>query len=445
MKKSRFIRNNNIIIFSIIFFIACNFLSCTSEDKSVSNDGKVNILSNNDSSEKDNDKASNNKTEINKEDKTEKEDNVKEKEDTATEKEEPIKEDSEKVSGELKVHFIDVGQADSILITQGESSMLIDAGNNGDGNLVKSYIAQQGITKLDYVVGTHVHEDHIGGLDYVINAFKIGKVYFPRDTSSTVTFRDFITAVKNKNLKLTAPKVGETFMLGDAKCQIIAPNSSEYEDANDYSIVIRVTYGEKSFIFTGDADNQSENEMVANGLNLKADVLKVGHHGSSYSTSIPFLNKVSPKYAVISVGEDNKYGHPSLSTMDTLKSRNIPVYRTDESGTIVATCDGHSIKFSTKPGSYKQGRDGDDDKESSSSTSSNKKEPSTNTGNSNKNEEHSTTVVPSDSENNEIVYITNTGKKYHREGCSSLSRSKIKITKSEAEKRGYTPCARCHP
>ena len=255
----------------------------------------------------------------------------------------------------LKIHFIDVGQADSILIQQGSKFMLIDAGNNADGKLVKNYLLQEGVKSLDYVIGTHPHEDHIGGLDYVINDFEIGKLYLPKVTSTTKTFQDVVTAMKNKGLKATAPKVGEIFNLGSAKCTILAPNSSEYKGMNNYSIVIKLEFGNNSFLFAGDAEQISEKEMLAKGFDVSAHLLKIGHHGSHSSTTNEFLSKVNPKYAVISSGAGNSYEHPHKETMDKLKNANIPVYRTDELGTIIATSNGQTISFNTKPGSYKKG------------------------------------------------------------------------------------------
>ena len=259
------------------------------------------------------------------------------------------------VNGNLKVHFINVGQADSILIQQGSKFMLIDAGNNGDGKLVKNYLLKQGVKSLDYVIGTHPHEDHIGGLDYIINDFNIGKIYLPKVTSTTKAFGDVIVAIKNKGLKVAEPKPGETFNLGSAKCTILAPNSSKYKDSNNYSVVVKLEFGSNSFLLTGDAEDISESEILAKGFNVKADLLKVGHHGSSSSTTEEYLAKVNPKYAVISCEIGNVYGHPHKETMDKLKNKNILVYRTDELGTIVATSNGKTISFNTKPGSYKAG------------------------------------------------------------------------------------------
>ena len=258
-------------------------------------------------------------------------------------------------SGELKIHFLDVGQADSILIQQGSTTMLIDAGNNGDDKTVKDYITGLGIKKIDHLIGTHPHEDHIGGLDYIINSFEIGKIYMPKATATTETFKDVLTAIKNKGMKVTTPVPGDSFKLGDATVTVLGPNGETYSETNDYSIVVKISYGNTAFLLTGDAEHISEKEMITKGFDLKADVLKTGHHGSSSSTSQEFLDKVNPKYAVISAEKGNSYGHPHKETVDKLKAKGIPVYRTDESGTIIATSDGKNISFDKKPGSYTRG------------------------------------------------------------------------------------------
>lgn len=267
-----------------------------------------------------------------------------------------ISSSKEKTSGTLQVHYIDVGQADSILILQGTHAMLIDAGNNDDYELVYKYLDKQGIKNLEYVIGTHPHEDHIGGLDYIINNFNIGKVILPKDAkSNTKTYTDVLKAISKKGLKAINPIPDTSFKLGEAVCTILAPNSSSYEDLNNYSVVVKIEFGDNSFLFEGDAEALSEMEMVKKGYDLKADVLKVGHHGSSSSTCAKFLAKVQPKYAVISVGKDNSYGHPQKGTMDRLKSSKVKVFRTDECGTIVALSDGKNITFNAKTGDYKYG------------------------------------------------------------------------------------------
>lgn len=356
---------------------------------------------------------------------------------------------STSVKGELKVHFIDVGQADAILLQQGNAAMLIDGGNNGDRNKVKNYIEQEKITQLDYVIGTHAHEDHIGGLDYVINAFKVGKVYFPRQSANTKTFEDFAIAVKSKVGKLTAPKVGDTFKLGDAVCTILGPNSSDYGDANDYSIVIKVVYGGTSFLFTGDAEEKSESEMLSSGLDLSATVLKVGHHGSRTSTGQDFLTKVNPKYAVISVGDVNSYGHPTQDAMDRLKAKNIPVYRTDESGTVVAVSDGKKVSFDTKPGSYKGITSAAENSTNKVSTS---KGSSSSISKSGSNTAVKKPVAPEKSvasSSNRTVYFTKSGGSYHYdEDCRAFRRSSVVLSgslKQAIAGKHSDPCDFCVP
>lgn len=245
---------------------------------------------------------------------------------------------------DIEVHFIDVGQADSILIKSSTGkNMLIDAGNNDDEDLIYSYLKDKGIETLDIVVGTHPHEDHIGGLDTVINNFDVKKIYMPKVSNNTKTFEDVLLATKNKGLKITTPTSGDNFELGNAKCTMLAPNSSTYDELNNYSIVIKLEYEDTSFLFTGDAEGISEQEMLNKGYDLSADVLKVGHHGSESSTTELFLEAVSPKHAVIMVGKDNSYGHPHDIILQRLKENNINVYRTDKSETIIATTDGKDI------------------------------------------------------------------------------------------------------
>ncbi|MDT8719391.1 MBL fold metallo-hydrolase [Clostridium sp. 19966] len=260
-------------------------------------------------------------------------------------------------SGEkLKVHYIDVGQGDSILIQQGTANMLIDTGTNESTDRLLKYLQDEKIDKLDYLILTHPHEDHIGGADAIINKYKINNLYMPKITANTKTFKDTVSAIKKNGLTASQPKVGDNFKLGDADCKVLGPINSDKENLNTYSIAIKITFGENKFLFTGDSEASNEADMIKAGLDLSADVLKVGHHGSSTSTSKEFLEKVNPKYAVISCGKGNDYGHPHKETMNKLKNKNVTVYRTDESGTIVCTSDGKNISFNVKPGDYKPGR-----------------------------------------------------------------------------------------
>lgn len=259
------------------------------------------------------------------------------------------------LNGELKVHYINVGQGDSILVQQGDKNMLIDAGTNASTSSLISYLRSQNIKKIDYLILTHPHEDHIGGADAVIKAFEIGSIYMPKVTANTATFRDVVKAMNAKGLKASQPAIGTNFNLGQANCDILGPINTVSGDLNTYSIVIKITFGNNKFLFTGDAQASNEQDMINKGFDLSADVLKVGHHGSHTSTSQNFLNKVNPKYAVVSCGVDNDYGHPHKETMDRLKRKNIIVYRTDESGTIVAESDGKNINFNINPGDYRYG------------------------------------------------------------------------------------------
>lgn len=341
---------------------------------------------------------------------------------------------SGKVSGQLKVHFIDVGQADCILLQNNGAAMLIDAGNNADERLILNYLHNQNIKKLDYVIGTHPHEDHIGSLDKVIDSFDIGKVYMPKVTANTNAFEDVITSIKNKGLKITTPVAGSEFPFGKVNCKILAPVSSSYEDLNNYSIVIKLTFGSTSFLFTGDAESISESEMLGKNYDLKADVLKVGHHGSNSSSSASFLKAVSPKYAVISVGKDNDYGHPGKETMERLYSAGITVYRTDLSGTIVATSDGNTIKFDKNVSAIKP-----------------QAPPAKATAVTTAAASETSSIIASETTDgtaqavSNTVYITKTGSKYHNSGCKYLAKSKIPIELSEAKKLGYTACSVCKP
>ncbi|HHY80402.1 MAG TPA: MBL fold metallo-hydrolase [Thermoanaerobacter sp.] len=257
----------------------------------------------------------------------------------------------------LTINYIDVGQGDSIFIqTPSGKTMLIDAGTPEMGSEVENYIKSRGINKIDILIGTHPHNDHIGGIVEVIKTFKIGKFYMPKVTTTTRTFEEVLKAAKSKGLSINVAKAGVVIDLGDGIiAKMLAPNSSHYEDLNNYSAVVKITYGNTSFLFTGDAGEQSEKEMLSEGYNLKADVLKIGHHGSSSASTWAFLKAVHPKYAVISCGKYNDYGHPHKETMKKLRSLGIIVYRTDECGTVIAVSDGKTINFNVEPGDYLSG------------------------------------------------------------------------------------------
>lgn len=244
----------------------------------------------------------------------------------------------------LKISYIDVGQGDSTLIQINDKNILIDAGPNDSIDKLMSYLSKQNIKKFDYIIATHPDEDHIGGMSSVIKKYNIGKFYAPKKLSNTRTFENMIKALSSKNLKINQGQQGINLDLGkNVVCEMLAPNNTKYENTNNYSIVLKITYGNTKFLFTGDAEKISEQEMLSKDLDLSADVLKIGHHGSSSSTSEEFLDKVNPKIAVISCGKDNKYGHPHKQTLAKLKNKKIKIYRTDVDGSIVLTSDGKSI------------------------------------------------------------------------------------------------------
>jgi competence protein ComEC len=315
----------------------------------------------------------------------------------------------------LRVHFIDVGQGDAILIQTENRNMLIDAGDNSYGQLVVDYLRDKGVSRLDYLIGTHPHADHIGGLDEVIKNFEIGTIIMPKLSHDTKTYEDVLLAVQEKGLKINTPKITEPYELEDVKWTMLAPNSEEYESLNNYSVVVKLEYGKRSFLFTGDAESLSEGEMLElHRRMLKGiDVLKIGHHGSSSSTSDEFLDVVNPKIAVIQLGENNKYGHPHEETMEKLENKDIEIYRNDLNGNIILTSDGDNINVELQVESNAE--DGSLSKE----------------------------------ENNSVQYIGNKNSKVlHLESCEQLPAEKNRVyftKRQEAIEENYKPCQRCNP
>ena len=233
----------------------------------------------------------------------------------------------------FEMHFIDVGQALSVLVECDGQFMLYDGGNVDDGSLVVSYLQKQGVEQLQYVFCSHAHEDHVGGLAAALAYFPANHVYSPVTEASTKCFRDFVKYTQQQGLQVEVPAVGTTWPLGSASVTMLGP-VAQYSDTNDTSIVLRIDYGSTSFLLTGDMEKTAESDLVASGANLKADVLQVGHHGSSTSTGYAFLNAVLPEMGIISCGVDNKYGHPHEETLSILRDAGVDVYRTDLLGTI---------------------------------------------------------------------------------------------------------------
>ena len=242
----------------------------------------------------------------------------------------------------IKISYIDVGQADSILIQTSDQNMLIDAGNSEDGSKLVNYFNSLNIDEFNYVFATHAHEDHIGGMSKIIENFKIDRYFMPDVITTTKTFEDTLDALNSKNIRLETPTIGDNFDLGDAKIQVLFVGT-DTDDLNNDSIVLKINYHNNNFLFMGDATTKVESAIIND--DLKANVLKVGHHGSNTSTSKEFLNKVKPNYAIISVGLNNNYNLPSNKIIERLQDKNIKVYRTDESGTIIVYSDGDNINI----------------------------------------------------------------------------------------------------
>lgn len=312
------------------------------------------------------------------------------------------------------VHFIDIGQGDASLIICDGKTMLIDGGDRDKSSTVYAYLKKLNITYLDYVVCTHPDADHVGGLSGALEYASAGTVWCPVDSYDSKTFGNFKSRVEAQGGQLIKPPVDSTVLLGSASVTVLAPRE-DYKDNNNKSIVLRVVYGDTSFLFTGDAEYQSETAMCDAGLNLKSTVLKVGHHGSETSTSIRFLGEVMPQYAVISCGKDNKYGHPTEQTLSRLSQAGVTVYRTDLQGDILCTSDGKTVTFRTA--------------RNSDATM----EPST---------DHTTAPT-------EYTLVGNLNtKKFHKTTCRYAPAADNAIwftSREEAIEKGYDPCGVCKP
>lgn len=247
----------------------------------------------------------------------------------------------------LKVHYLDVGQGDSIFVElPNNETMLIDAAESYQSENIINYLKNLNYQKIDYVIGTHPHTDHIGGLKNIINTFEIGKIYMPKVVSTTKTYESLLMAIKDKNLKINTAKAGTSIIDTDAlKINILAPNNSIYTELNNYSVVTKITYGTTKFLFMGDAEKLSENEIKEN---VTADVIKIGHHGSNTSSSIDFIKKVNAKYGIISVGLNNKYNLPKEETITNWENSGTKIYLTSTNGTIRASSDGTNIKIESE-------------------------------------------------------------------------------------------------
>ena len=255
--------------------------------------------------------------------------------------------DTSNYKNQMTIHYIDVGQGDCILIQVNNKNLLIDSGPSSNRKSLLDYLENLNIKKLDYIIATHPHEDHIGNMDTIIRRYNIGSFYSPKVTHSSTTFENMISSLVDKNLKINILNRGVTGInLGEnTSVSVYSPLENLYSDnLNDYSPIIKITFLNNSFLFTGDAEISTENTVLSQNENLKCDILKIGHHGSSTSTSPDFITAVNPSVAIISVGKNNPYGHPTPEIISLLNSLNIKTIRTDINGSIIAISDGSNIK-----------------------------------------------------------------------------------------------------
>lgn len=324
-------------------------------------------------------------------------------------------------NSKFEVHYIDVGQADATLIFSDNETMLIDGGNPGDSNLIAAYLKKYNVSHLNYVICSHAHDDHVGGLPGALSVANADAVYAPKTENDIKAYRSFKSKVAAQGLTIKNPIPGETIDFGSSKVTFLGPVHENVSDLNDTSIILKISYGETSFLFTGDAERPEEQSVLSQNYDLSATVLKVGHHGSGDSTTYPFLREIMPKYGIISVGNNN-YGHPTEETLSRLRDADVKVYRTDMQGDIIVSSNGKTVTVKTER---------------------------------NQNIETNTTVKESlpmvtDTQNNSsAVYIGNKNtKKFHLESCHSLPMEKNRIyfsSKNEATSSGYSSCGNCRP
>lgn len=262
------------------------------------------------------------------------------------------------LTGELKLHMIDVGQADCFLFVKGDKVALVDCGTRSTGKDAVEYIKSLGITRIDYVFGTHPHDDHMGGMYDIITNFEVGKIVIPQVKEGQVTTNWYIKLMKqivDGNYEVEYSKTGNEYFLGGAKIQIVWQSELEQDNVNNYSDIIKVSFGDMDVLMTGDAETEIEEEVLRSGVQIDAEILKVGHHGSDTSSSDEFLDEIDPDYGLISCKVGNKYEHPTKNTMEKLQQREVEVYRTDECGTVIATITSSGVTFNCQPGDYLSG------------------------------------------------------------------------------------------
>ena len=331
----------------------------------------------------------------------------------------------------FEIHFIDVGQADAALVLCDGKAMLIDGGNAEDSSLLYTYLKNHNVNHLDYVIGTHAHEDHIGGLSGALNYATVDVAYCPTTSYDTKAFNNFIKTLDKHGVSISIPSTGDSFNLGSAICSILAVNT-DTSDPNNTSIVLRIVYGDTSFLFTGDAEREVEQAILNSGTAINSTVLKVGHHGSESSTSYVWLREIMPQYAVISVGEDNSYGHPTEAVLSRLRDAEVKTFRTDLQGDIICVSDGTTVTITVE-------KNADADVFGGIGNNSTKQT-----------DPPATEAAAVEDTGRDYVANKNT-KKFHYPHCSSVDDMKASNrwdyhgTRDELINMGYVPCKRCNP
>jgi beta-lactamase superfamily II metal-dependent hydrolase len=335
-------------------------------------------------------------------------------------------------SENLVAHFLDVGQGDSILLQFNNKNVLIDGGTQEMGPRVESYLRSHGVSSLDLVVATHPHSDHIGGLLTVIKDFPVEQILDSGQVHTTPTFEDLLNVIDKKNIPYNVAERGQTIDLDPSlKIEVLSPTSTPFDNLNENSIVLKVTYNKVSFLLMGDAGFEAEDSIMAAGYDLKSTVLKVGHHGSSSSTGTSFLSKVKPKVDIIEVGAGNDYGHPTQATLSALQNTGSKVYRTDLDGNIVVTTDGQTYSVST--GKQSWSTTGTAPKSTASAVA------------------WPASPVAAVSTTSQVAFVGSVkSNKYHYPSCQWAEKIKpsneIWFTGSaDARAHGYVPCGACHP
>ena len=349
----------------------------------------------------------------------------------------------------FQIDFIDVGQGDSALVQCDGHYMLVDGGNSKRSSLIYSYLKSRSVSYLDVIVATHPDSDHIGGLSGALNYADAGVALCSATKHDTRAFNSFVKYLNKRGKSITVPKAGDTFMLGSAVVTIVGP-IAHFSESNNNSIVLRIEYGDTSFLLTGDAEYKEENSILDSGQVLQSTVLKVGHHGSEYSTGYRFLREVSPTYAVISCGKDNKYGHPTEAVLSKLRDADVKTYRTDLQGDIICISDGKTVSFSVKRNADADTLAGSGEGQKSSAAVSDTYDiqaPEAGSGSDDN-------KAAGESKNTDAVasYVLNRNtRKFHVPTCSSVSQMKEKNkiyftgTRQEVIDQHYTPCRNCNP